>query len=246
MTSPKVRVLAINASPRKYGSTFKLLKVAVEAAEREGSEVELVHLYDYDIKPCVGCLSDIQEACRYPCMLEDGGRELIEKVYKSDALIIATPIYWYGPSGHLKNLIDRITCLENMIFIDGRSWAEGKAAGFIAVGADSGNISAIAYLMVVLNSMGFIIPPWALAYHIGSEDALDRHESVSDAANVGALVVKVAKLVKGISEWYNPKLIDELGGEEFIKSVRDEAENIKVVEYRKRKELITKLMRGSE
>ncbi len=246
MTSPKVRVLAINASPRKYGNAFKLLKVAAEAAEREGGEVELIHLYDYDIKPCIGCLSDIQEACRYPCVLEDDCKELIEKVYRSDALIIATPIYWYGPSGHLKNLIDRITCLENMIFIDGRSWAEGKAAGFIAVGADSGNISAIAYLMVVLNSMGFIIPPWALAYYIGSEDVLDRHESVSDAANVGALVVRVAKLVKGISEWYNPKLIDKLGGEEFIKSVRDEAEKIKVVEYRKRKELITKLMRKNE
>jgi len=242
----KINVLAINASPRKYGNTFKLLKVAAEAARREDAEVELVHLYDYEIKPCIGCLSDIQDACRYPCVLDDGGKELIKKVYRSEVLIIATPIYWYGPAGHLKNFIDRITCLENMIFVDGRSWAEGKVAGFIAVGADSGNISAIAHLMVVLNSMGFIIPPWALAYYIGTDDALEKHESVSDAANVGALAVRMAKLVKDINEWYNPELIKELGGEEFIKSVNAEAENTKSVEFIKRRSLITRLIKKKE
>jgi len=243
MSSPKIRVLAVNASPRKYGNTFKLLKVAVEAARREGAEVEVVHLYDYEIKPCIGCLSDIQDACRYPCVFNDGGRELIEKVYRSEVLIVGTPVYWYGPTGHLKNFIDRITCLENMIFIDGKSWAEGKVAGFIAVGADSGNISTIAYLMVVLNSMGFIIPPWALAYYIGTDDALEKHESVSDAANVGALAVRMAKLVRGVGRWYDAELTKELGGENLIKLVAVEADKTKSVEFAKREHLITKSIR---
>jgi len=240
----KVRVLALNSSPRKYGNTFKLLRVAIRAAEFEGGEVELVNLYDYEIEPCIGCVSDLREACRYPCVVEDGGRELIEKVYGSDAVIFATPIYWYGPPGHLKNLIDRLTCLENMAFVEGRSWAEGKVAGLIAAGGDSGNISTIGYLMVVLNSMGFLIPPWALAYYVGEGDPLERQESVSDAANVGALVVRLAKLIRGIEEWYDPKLLDEIGGEKLIESVRREADRVREEELKERLKRIKKLLKG--
>jgi len=214
MVSNNIKVLAINASPRKYGNTFKLLQVAVEAAKKEGAQVEVIHLYDYNIKPCIGCVSDDQLACRYPCVIEDDdGREILKKVLDSDALIIATPVYWYGPSGQLKNLIDRLTAFENMIFIDGRSWVEGKVAAFIAVGADSGNLMTIAYLMSVLNSMGFVIPPWALAYYMGTGNALEEESSVLDAANIGKLVAEFANVMKksGKKVWYDSKIIDKLG-----------------------------------
>lgn len=62
----QVKVLGINASARRYGGTAKLLHLALEAARREGAETELIHLYDYEIRPCLGCLSDFQEACRPP------------------------------------------------------------------------------------------------------------------------------------------------------------------------------------
>jgi len=205
-----IKILGINASPRKYGNTYKLLEIALHTARQLGAEVELIHLYDYDIKPCIGCLSDEQLACRYPCVIEDDGRIILEKILKSDGLIIATPLYWYGPSGHLKNLIDRMTAFENMIFVEGRSWVEGKVAGFIAVGNDSGNIMAIAYMMVVLNSMGFIIPPWALAYYIGGEDVLNKKDPILDAANVGKVIVDTLKMIKKDHKWYDSKILDKL------------------------------------
>ncbi len=205
-----IKILGVNASPRKYGNTYKLLEIALHTARQLGAEVELIHLYDYDIKPCIGCLSDEQLACRYPCVIEDDGRIILEKILKSDGLIIATPLYWYGPSGHLKNLIDRMTAFENMIFVEGRSWVEGKVAGFIAVGNDSGNIMAIAYMMVVLNSMGFIIPPWALAYYIGGEDVLNKKDPILDAANVGKVIVDTLKMIKKDHKWYDSKILDKL------------------------------------
>jgi len=229
-----IKILGINASPRKYGNTYKLLEIALYTARKLGAEVELIHLYDYDIKPCIGCLSDEQLACRYPCVIEDDGRIVLEKILKSDGLIIATPLYWYGPSGHLKNLIDRMTVFENMIFVEGRSLVEGKVAGFIAVGNDSGNIMAIAYMMTVLNSMGFIIPPWALAYYIGGEDVLSKKGPILDAANVGKVIVDMLKTIKKDHEWYDPKILDKLK-EDIVSIVKSKAleEYGKQIEARK-------------
>ena len=238
--SAEVKILGINSSPRNYGNTFKLLKVALKAAEFNGARVNYINLYDYEIKPCQGCLSDDQEACRPPCLGEDASWEVLKQIKDSDALIIATPIYWYGPSGQLKNLIDKLTVFENMAIIEGRSWVEGKPVGFIAVGGDSGEIMTIAYLMVVFNSMGFLIPPLALAYYTGLGSSLDRLDRVTDAANVGLVVVKAARGLI-IKEWYDNELLEKLGGKKFIKSVDKEANELRRKQLPARESLVSKM-----
>ncbi len=235
----KIKILGINASPRKYGNTYKLLKISLEAARKLGADVELIHLYDYDIKPCIGCLSDVQKACRYPCVIDDDAKIILEKILKNDGLIIATPTYWYGPSGHLKNLIDRMTAFENMIFITGRSLVEGKVAGFIAVGNDSGNILAISYMMAVLNSMGFMIPPWALAYYIGNEDILKSKNSVMDAANVGKVIVDAIRMTKKGHEWYDPEILEKIQLD--LNAIRESAETEYRSQWPIREKIILKL-----
>ncbi len=216
MGSERIKVLGMNASPRKYGNTYKLLEAALKGAEAEGAEAELLNLYDYDIKPCEACLSDEQNACRPPCMECDDAWAVLRKVLESDGLVIATPVYWYGPSGHLKNFIDKLTVFENMILVEGRSWLEGKVAGFIATGAEAGAVMTIAYLMAVLNSMGVHVPPWALAYYEGLGNALEREESLMDAVNVGRVVTIAAKELKRVKVWYDPQILRKLGGKENV------------------------------
>jgi multimeric flavodoxin WrbA len=202
-----VSVLGIHASPRKYGETYKLLRVALEAAREEGAKVSLIHLYDYRIQPCLGCVSDSTRACRFPCVVDDDDFNPIgEVMLRHDAYIIATPVYWYGVSGVLKNFLDRLTSMENMIYHTGRSLLEGKVAGFIAVGNDTGAILAIAWLMVTLNSMGVHVPAWALAYHESREPVEANEAALLDAANLGRVVVKAAKLLKAEGAWYEPRL----------------------------------------
>ena len=203
-----IRIVAFNGSPRRYGGVAKLLHIALKAAEEEGAETRLFHLYELDVKPCIGCVSDDIKACRHPCVIRDDFTEKIAPaILEADAVLIGTPIYWYGPSGVVKNLIDRMTSFENMIFHVGRSLVEGKVAAFIAVGNDTGAIQAIAYMMAVLNSMGFHIPPWALAYYHHREgEPLNDEQAVMDAANIGKILVKAARLLRGAGDWYNPRL----------------------------------------
>lgn len=239
-----ISVLGLNASPRKYGNTFKLLEVALETASLYGAETKLINLYDYDIKPCEGCLSDEQLACRPPCV-NDSSWGVLKEVLSSDALIVATPVFWYGPSGHLKNLIDKLTVFENMIFIDGKSWVEGKVAGFIAVGAEAGAVMTIAYLMAVFNSFGYLIPPWALAYYQGTDDVLKSREAVMDSANIGKMVVEAAKMLKGnhLGKWYDPQILEVLKEKNVLTGVADKAKKLKEEAASKRIELIGKLLK---
>lgn len=192
----KPRVLIISSSPRKYGSSTQLAYIASMGIIDAGGIPEFIYLYEHDIKPCIGCVSDNTKYCRYPCLINDDDfNEIASRLIQSDGFIISTPVYWYAPSGLLKNLIDRLTSLENMIIHSGRSLLEGKVCGFIATGLDSGVMSTISYLMIVMNSMGVVIPPWSMAYtHV--DDVTRDENALKDAYNVGYLVTEVIKALK--------------------------------------------------
>lgn len=238
-----VKVLGINGSPRKYGWTSLLLNIAMEAAEREGAETEILHLSDIDIKPCAGCLSDNQAACRVPCALDDGMKEVYDKILGSDGLVIATPVYWFAPTGLLKNFLDRLTALENMVFVSGRSLLEGKVAGVIAVGNDSGSVMAASYIMVVLNQMGVLVPPWALAYHNSPAPVDENRGVLIDSANVGSIVARTAKLLadKGVKEWYRASVawLDD-----SLALIKKRLERERGFQWNARKAVVEKLLKA--
>ncbi len=191
------KVLGILGSPRPFGGSAQLLFCALEAAQREGAEIEARSVYEGEIKPCQGCIQDEDPNCRFPCIFDDYGKELLVKVREADVIIFATPVYWYAPSGLLKNLIDRLTCLENMVAYGEPSYMEGKVIGVITVGADAGLTLAGGYLLTALNAMGAIVPPWAHAYSRLADKALTDDRAVMDAINVGLLSVGLAKRLRG-------------------------------------------------
>ncbi|MDI6850440.1 MAG: flavodoxin family protein [bacterium] len=192
-----MKVLGILGSPHKTGGSAQLLVAALKGAQRLGAKTELVSVYDGEIKPCEGCIKDEEPYCKFPCIFEDYGKVILQKIYESDGLIFSTPVYWFAPSGQLKNLIDRMTSLENMVAYGEPSYLEGKVAAAIAVGADDGGSWATGYLVATLTSMGCIIPPWGLAYSHKREKAVFDDKALMDAINIGLLTVKTIARLNG-------------------------------------------------
>jgi multimeric flavodoxin WrbA len=68
----------------------------------------VVLLDDANIRPIGDCGHCIEAGT---CSRSDSFLGLMQDVYVSELLVLATPIYWYGPSGQLKIFIDRWSCL---------------------------------------------------------------------------------------------------------------------------------------
>ncbi|MGE3231589.1 MAG: flavodoxin family protein [Hyphomicrobium sp.] len=102
-------VVALSSSPRRKGNSRILAEAVLEGAAEAGHRTELVHLADH----VTGLLRNCRE-CRKPdgtCSIGDGFDDVFfNKMLKADGLVVATPIWWYGMSAHLKNFFDRMFC----------------------------------------------------------------------------------------------------------------------------------------
>lgn len=49
------KIIALNGSPRRNGTTVKLLNRALEGARKAGAETELIHLYTLKFTGCLSC-----------------------------------------------------------------------------------------------------------------------------------------------------------------------------------------------
>lgn len=99
-------ILLINCSKRKK-NTYNLLTQSEKILKDSGFNTEIINLYDYDIKFCLGCEHCILKG---GCVLKDDANALMEKLKNCDGLILGTPVYLNNMSGILKTFIDR-TCV---------------------------------------------------------------------------------------------------------------------------------------
>ena len=105
-----MQVIAFNGSPRKTWNTATLLQKALEGAASKGAATKLIHLYDLDFKGCKSCFGcKIKDGpSRGKCAVKDGLTPILEEVKAADALILGSPIYFWGISGEMKSFMERL------------------------------------------------------------------------------------------------------------------------------------------
>jgi len=109
-TKAEVRTLAILGSPRKKGNRTLWADHILLGAESKGAIVESVYLNGLNIKPCQGCYA-CQEEDGQGCVIDDDMQAVYSKVSEADALIIASPVYWFTMSAQTKIFVDRCIAL---------------------------------------------------------------------------------------------------------------------------------------
>lgn len=98
------RVLVIATSPRKGSNSESLADEFIRGAINSGHAAEKICLREKRIGFCQGCLA-CQSAQK--CVIEDDAVEITEKMFHSDVIVFATPIYYYEMSGQMKTMLDR-------------------------------------------------------------------------------------------------------------------------------------------
>ena len=106
-----MKVIAINGSPRKNGNTAALLKHALNGAASQGTETELIHLYDLNYKGCTSCFAcKLKSGKSYgQCACRDDLHPLLEKISKqADVILLGSPVYFGCVSGQMRSFLERL------------------------------------------------------------------------------------------------------------------------------------------
>ncbi|MCP3967240.1 MAG: flavodoxin family protein [Lentisphaerae bacterium] len=106
------RILIITGSHRKTGNTALLAGWVADGARDYGAQVDLVdaaHL-KYKSNGCTSCYG-CQDSAEYRCIIKDEASDIIASMPEYDAVVFATPVYFFSLSAQIKLIMDRMYSL---------------------------------------------------------------------------------------------------------------------------------------
>jgi len=106
------KIMILIGSPRKNGNTSTVAGWVAEGARAAGAEVEVIRISELRSKfgGCIACMG-CQKSEKFECQVDDDVRPVLARMPKADAVLFATPTYFFGPSAQTKSVVDRMYSL---------------------------------------------------------------------------------------------------------------------------------------
>ena len=166
-----ISTTAMDEAYPRYSTSDDLLQVALASGTEAGAESKLIRLSALSFRHCEGYYSKSAHACTWPCSITqmdptDQLTEVFEHlVFWADAVLVATPIRWGGPSSLYVKMVERMNSLQNQITLHDRVLIRNKSAGFIITGGQD-NVQAVAgQMLMFFGELGFHLPPFPFIAH---------------------------------------------------------------------------------
>lgn len=121
------RILIISASLRPVSNSDRLAEAFYKGAAESGHLTKKIDLHNKKINFCTGCLSCQKKK---KCHISDDVALIIDEMKRSDVIVFASPVYFYGISGQLKTMLDR----TNPLFVQNNHF---KDIYLLLTGADT-------------------------------------------------------------------------------------------------------------
>ena len=99
------KVLILEGSPRPNGNSCILSNEFARGAEEAGCNVEKIQLSRKKLSGCLGCNACYRNGGA--CVQKDDMEEIRAKMLEADAMVLASPVYFYSMTAQMKALIDR-------------------------------------------------------------------------------------------------------------------------------------------
>lgn len=106
------KILVLSGSPRRKGNTAALVEWFSEGARAKGAQVEVIRtaFLKYKSTGCASCRA-CQKLRKYECVIDDEAKPVLAKMGRVDAIVMATPLYFFAASAQLKLVFDRMFSL---------------------------------------------------------------------------------------------------------------------------------------
>ena len=103
-----MKVVAINGSPKKEGNTFHAIQLVAAELEKEGIEVEVLHVGNKLIQGCIACGQCAKNKNEQCVITGDVVNEYIQKLKAADGILLGTPVHFAAIGGTMKSFLDRV------------------------------------------------------------------------------------------------------------------------------------------
>lgn len=100
-----MKVLMINGSPRANGNTAVALNEMKKVFEKEGIEVQELHIGNQAIRGCVACGSCGSTG---KCCFDDAVNEAAKMFEEADGLVVGSPVYYASANATVIAFLDRL------------------------------------------------------------------------------------------------------------------------------------------
>lgn len=108
----KMKIVVLTGSPRKNGNSAYLAEQFIKGAEEQGHEVFRFDCAFKQVEPCRACNHCGMNG---PCIFNDDFQELRPRLIEADMVVFATPMYYFGISAQMKQVIDRFYAINGQI-----------------------------------------------------------------------------------------------------------------------------------
>ena len=100
------KIVVITGSPRKKGNSFAMTEAFVKAAEKKGHTVTRFDIAAMNVGGCRACETCFKTG--KPCSFDDDFNSIAPVILEADAVVFATPVYWYSIPAQIKGVIDKL------------------------------------------------------------------------------------------------------------------------------------------
>lgn len=173
-----MKVLLVNGSPKKSGSTYTALCEVEKVLNENGIETEIFWVGDKPISGCRGC-----GACKKlgKCVFDDTVNVFVEKAKNADGFVFGSPVHYAAMSGHLKSFMDRA------FYSGGKDTYYLKPASAVVIARRGGCASAFDEInkYFAISEMPIISSSyWNMVYAAKSDDVIHDKEGISTMQNL--------------------------------------------------------------
>lgn len=115
----KKKVLVVTGSPRRNGNSCTLAEQFIRGAQEAGHEVSRFDAGLSTVRPCTACNHCGMNG---QCILDDDDFGSVrERIVEADAILFASPVYYYNISTQIKAVMDRFYAINGRIHVHKRS-----------------------------------------------------------------------------------------------------------------------------
>jgi multimeric flavodoxin WrbA len=188
-----MKVVAFNGSPKKEGNTYHAIKMVADELEKEGIEVEIIHVGNKTVKGCLACGACMRNRNEKCITDNDEVNEWIQKMKEADGILLGSPVHYSAIAGTMKSFLDRAFYVANTGLL------KNKVGASVVAVRRSGGVTTFNQLNNYINYAEMLMPSsnyWNVIHGTKPGDAMEDEEGKQIMRVLGKNMAYLLKLVE--------------------------------------------------